>query len=235
MPLGETLPFLSEQHSLQNGRFVHSGDAAQERASCIATDAGVQSGRLDFSETCAADETQEGIIGIAFAPPLGETRTMATLTEDMKRLVRQQRLGFYATVCEDGSPNLSPKGTTYVLDDDHLFFADIRSPQTVANIRRGSLVEINVVDPLTRKGYRFKGLGAVHDPGTTLFADGIEQLREAGSTLVDRVKAIVVIEVREARQLVSPVYDDGTLTEAEIIRRYRAHFASLDAGAAADS
>jgi predicted pyridoxine 5'-phosphate oxidase superfamily flavin-nucleotide-binding protein len=66
---------------------------------------------------------------------------MAILTEDMKRVIREQRLAFYATVCEDGSPNLSPKGTTYVLDDDHLFFADIRSPQTVANIRRGSLVE----------------------------------------------------------------------------------------------
>ena len=37
---------------------------------------------------------------------------MAILTEDMKRLVREQGLGFYATVCEDGSPNLSPKGTT---------------------------------------------------------------------------------------------------------------------------
>ena len=71
---------------------------------------------------------------------------MAILTEDMKRLVREQGLGFYATVCEDGSPNLSPKGTTRVWDDDHLFFADIRSPQTVANIRRGSLVEINVVE-----------------------------------------------------------------------------------------
>ena len=39
---------------------------------------------------------------------------MAILTDDMKRLIREQRLGFYATVCEDGSPNLSPKGTTYV-------------------------------------------------------------------------------------------------------------------------
>ena len=68
---------------------------------------------------------------------------MAILTDDMKRVIREQRLGFYATVCEDGSPNLSPKGTTFVLDDDHLFFADVRSPQTVANIRRGSLVEVN--------------------------------------------------------------------------------------------
>ena len=37
---------------------------------------------------------------------------MAILTEDMKRVVREQRLGCYARVCEDGSPNLSPEGTT---------------------------------------------------------------------------------------------------------------------------
>jgi uncharacterized protein len=72
---------------------------------------------------------------------------VAILTDDMKRVVREQRLGFHATVCDDGTPNLSPKGTTAVWDDDHLFFAHIHSAQTVENIRRGSLVEINVVDP----------------------------------------------------------------------------------------
>ena len=91
---------------------------------------------------------------------------MGRLTEDIKRVVREQRLGFYATVCEDGSPNLSPKGTTFVLDDEHLLFADIRSPQTVENVRRGSQVEVNVVDPLVRKGYRFKGPAEVHEPGS---------------------------------------------------------------------
>src|SRR5512146_2371619 len=107
---------------------------------------------------------------------------MAILTDDMQRVVREQRLGFYATVCEDGSPNLSPKGTTYVLDDDHLLFADIRSPQTVANIRRGSPVEVNVVDPFVRKGYRFKGPAEIHEPGTSRYAEGVERLHEAGSS-----------------------------------------------------
>ena len=32
---------------------------------------------------------------------------MGILTEDMKRVVREQRLGFIATVCADGTPNLS--------------------------------------------------------------------------------------------------------------------------------
>jgi predicted pyridoxine 5'-phosphate oxidase superfamily flavin-nucleotide-binding protein len=152
---------------------------------------------------------------------------MAILTEDMKRVIREQRLGFYATVCEDGSPNLSPKGTTYVLDDDHLFFADIRSPQTVANIRRGSLVEVNVVDPLVRKGYRFKRPGEIHDCGTSRYAEGIERLRDGGSTLVDRVKAIVVIEVREARAVVSPAYDQGTVSEADMISTFWGRFNRL--------
>ena len=35
----------------------------------------------------------------------------AVLTEDMKRVVREQRLGFVATVGPDGTPSLSPKGT----------------------------------------------------------------------------------------------------------------------------
>jgi hypothetical protein len=48
---------------------------------------------------------------------------MGILSDDMKRLVRDQRLGYIATVCPDGTPNLSPKGTTAVWDDDHLVFA----------------------------------------------------------------------------------------------------------------
>jgi uncharacterized protein len=133
---------------------------------------------------------------------------MAILTDDMKRLVREQRLGFYATVCDDGSPNLSPKGSTFVLDDDHLFFAEVRSPQTVANIRHGSLVEVNVVDPVARTGYRFKGPAAIHEAGTSRFAEGVERLRETGSPLADRVRAIVVVEVREARALTVPAAED---------------------------
>jgi uncharacterized protein len=84
---------------------------------------------------------------------------MGILTDDMKRVVGGKRLGYIATVCPDGTPNLSPKGTTAVWDDDHLMFADIRSPQSVRNIEYNPSVEVNVVDPLVRKGYRFNGRG----------------------------------------------------------------------------
>jgi uncharacterized protein len=39
---------------------------------------------------------------------------MGILTDDMKRLVDEQKLAFHASFCPDGSPNLSPKGSTRV-------------------------------------------------------------------------------------------------------------------------
>ena len=81
---------------------------------------------------------------------------VSILTDDMRRMLQEQQLGFIATVCPDGTPNLSPKGTTSVWDDEHLVFADICSPNTIANLRQNPAVEINVVDIVSRKGYRFK-------------------------------------------------------------------------------
>src|SRR3989442_14951289 len=79
------------------------------------------------------------------------------LTPDMKRVINEQRLAFVATVCPDGTPNLSPKGTIAAFDDEHLMFADIRSPGTIRNLQENPSTEINIVDQFCRKGYRFKG------------------------------------------------------------------------------
>jgi hypothetical protein len=59
---------------------------------------------------------------------------MGILTADMRRVIAEQKLGFVATVSRDGTPNLSPKGTMLVLDDDRIMFAEIRSPATIANL-----------------------------------------------------------------------------------------------------
>ena len=153
---------------------------------------------------------------------------MGILTDDMQRVVREQRLGFHATVGADGTPNLSPKGTTAVWDGDHLFFAHIRSPQTVENVRRGSLVEVNVVDPFSRKGYRFKGPAVIYEPGTDGFATGVDRLHQEGFTTPrERIKAIVVIEVRQAHAVVSPAYDDGSRDEPAITKAWQEHLARL--------
>jgi uncharacterized protein len=149
------------------------------------------------------------------------------LTPDMQRVVLEQRLGFVATVSPDGAPNLSPKGTTTVFDDEHLVFADVASPNTVANIRANPQVEINVVDPIVRKGYRFKGVATVHLPDDEMYEEGIAALRAHGSTTArDRINTIVVVEVMSASALVSPAYDDGT-AESEIVARWLRHYTDL--------
>jgi predicted pyridoxine 5'-phosphate oxidase superfamily flavin-nucleotide-binding protein len=152
---------------------------------------------------------------------------MGILTDDMKRIVREQRLGYIATVCPDGTPNLSPKGTTAVWDDDHLMFADIRSPQSVQNIERNPSVEINVVDPLVRKGYRFKGQGVVHR-SDELFQRGCQMYREAGASneVTDKIRGVVLIRVERALPLTSPAYDRGG-TEEQVKDRWRRYWRKL--------
>ena len=132
---------------------------------------------------------------------------MAKLSEEMKKLVERQRLGFVATVCPDGTPNVSPKGTVCVLDDEHLIFADIRSPGTVSNLRANPNVEVNVVDHFVRKGYRFKGTARVLDSGAD-FDRRVAFFSDRG--LFDapgRIRAIVIVRVDQARPLISPGYD----------------------------
>jgi uncharacterized protein len=150
------------------------------------------------------------------------------LTDDMKRVVNQQRLAFVATVCPDNTPNLSPKGTIAVLDDDHLVFANIRSPQTIANLRRNSAIEINVVDPMVRKGYRFKGTATVVESGARY-----EEVTAffAARGVSNRIREIVVIKVEHALSVISPAYDLG-LSEAEIREGWERHFEAIKRGAA---
>ena len=148
---------------------------------------------------------------------------MGILTDDMRRVVRQQRLGFVATVCPDGTPNLSPKGTTTIWDDDHLVFADICSPGTVENLHHNPVCEINVVDPVSRKGYRFKGTASLHREGA-LFDDVVSFYRNRGT--VSPIHTIVLVRVERALPLISPAYDTG-LSEDAVRARWLSYWDML--------
>ena len=74
---------------------------------------------------------------------------MAKLDADMQSLVRRTILCFAATINGDGSPNLSPKSTLIVHDDDHLLFSNMASTRTVASATRPR-IEINCVDIFSR-------------------------------------------------------------------------------------
>jgi hypothetical protein len=151
---------------------------------------------------------------------------MFRLGDEMKQFVLEQRLGYHATVCPDGTPNLSHKGTTSVYDDEHLFFADIRSPRTTANLRLNPAIDVNVVDVFTRRGYRFKGTATIHEDDE-VYEHGLELLRERGYQASEsRVRAIVLIRVEHAEPVTSPAYDVGQ-TEAELVEHYIDYYVGL--------
>ena len=151
---------------------------------------------------------------------------MGILTADMQRVVREQRLGFVATVCPDGTPNLSPKGTTTVWDDDHLIFANIRSPGTLANLRANPAVEVNVVDPILRKGYRFKGTATIERAGSVFDrAMALFRSLDVNNPITD----VVLIRVERALPVDSPAYDLG-LTEDEVRARWERYWRELRLG-----
>lgn len=125
---------------------------------------------------------------------------MAQLTQEMKDLVAAQQC-FIATVNADGTPNVGPKRSTRVLDDEHLVFNEITGKQTWANIQRGSKVAIAVVDREKLQGYRFVGTPSAITSGE-LYERTVAMLQKAGITAP--LKAIVTVKVEKIYNLGMP-------------------------------
>ncbi|WP_326568857.1 pyridoxamine 5'-phosphate oxidase family protein [Amycolatopsis rhabdoformis] len=151
---------------------------------------------------------------------------MALITEDMRRIVEDAMLSYVATVRPDGAPNLSPKGSVRVYDDEHLAFMDMASPGTVANLRRDPRVEVNSIDVVRRRGYRFRGTAEVRDPGDavhTWLADWLLAANGPGYPF----HHAVVIHVDEIRPVLSPAYTFGEATEEELIPAWKARYSAI--------
>jgi predicted pyridoxine 5'-phosphate oxidase superfamily flavin-nucleotide-binding protein len=151
---------------------------------------------------------------------------MGIITSDMRAVIEAAHLCFAATVTPDGRPNLSPKGTIRVWDDDHLFFLDIASPGTRANLATNPLMEINVVEQLSRRGYRFFGRAELHG-GDAVFLEATKRVfGEEGARYP--VEAVVVLRVERAESLISPGYLH-VRTEEEMRASWRERRSDLDA------
>ena len=147
---------------------------------------------------------------------------MGLLTNEIKNFIEQQKLGYVATVSPDNTANLSPKGTISVWDDEHLVFADIKSPKTMANLEKNPSLEINVVDPITRKGYRFKGTGTILSSGQE-YDKIISYYGNIG--IKSKIGRVVLIKVSSVNNVTSPLYDLG-YTEEEIKKRWKEYYLS---------
>ena len=81
---------------------------------------------------------------------------MAKLTEEMKALVANQQ-PYIATASRDGVPNVGPKRSTKVVDDEHIVFYELTGKHTYENLKSNPRIAIAVVDPSKLQGFRFQG------------------------------------------------------------------------------
>jgi len=119
---------------------------------------------------------------------------VSKLSDKVKETIAEIRPGIIATASKDGKPNVSAKGSFRVLDDDHVVFADISSPRTIANLKENPQVSILVVHPKSMKGCRIWGKGEVLNSG--------ELFDEMSKEFADRnlkVNHVVKVTVEETQ------------------------------------
>ncbi len=147
---------------------------------------------------------------------------MSHLTDEMKNMLKANTFGFVATVCPDNTPNLSPKGTCVVIDDNHIAFSNLRSPTTVSNITSNPAMEVNFSDLFARKAFRAKGTAEYFEKGTSGFKDLLPHF-QVWEDLIPMMDGIVKLKIGSAKLILSPSYDIG-LTEEGLREHWKKHY-----------
>lgn len=148
---------------------------------------------------------------------------MSLITPEIKNFLEKNKLGFVATVNSNGIPNVSPKGTIISWNADTLAFVDIRSPDTINNLKNNPNIEINVIDPLLRKGYLFSGTCSILHDGE-LFNEISIHYRNIGVTSM--IKSIILVSLSKVSSVISPLYDTG-VSEIDMKSKWKNHFENM--------
>ena len=136
------------------------------------------------------------------------------LTDDMKTLIRNHSAGMVATVNTDGTPAVSPKATFLILSDTQLVFSNIRSPNTVQNIKNRPNVEVCFIDLVLRKSARITGR-AEYIEKDEAEPQWIGKFEQVYGDYLDTMSGFVLINIMESEMILSPAYDLG-ISENEL-------------------
>ncbi len=128
------------------------------------------------------------------------------LSAEMKQLISDHSAGMVATINDTGAPSVSPKATFVIIDDGTIAFGNIRSPGTVANLRKRPSVEVCFIDVLTRKAVRVTGTATIVEKAEA-DTDLAAAFDSVWTQYVPHMSAFVVIAVSAAELSLSPAYD----------------------------
>src|SRR5512136_772284 len=117
---------------------------------------------------------------------------MPKLTREMKTMFEQQ-LSVIATAGKDGTPNIGPKGSMYVFDDETLTYSEGTGQKTLKNLQQNPKVAVMVVDREKTDGYQVKGTAELLSSG-----DFFEQVaKKQKERKMPRPKSDVKIRIEE--------------------------------------
>ena len=122
---------------------------------------------------------------------------MAKITEEIKEMVKGQQ-AYVATASPDGTPNVAPKGTVEILDDEHIIYSEIAGKHTWANVQKNPKVAIIAGDISKLQCLRFSGPAEIITEGE-LVEKGKEKMAKMG---MPAPQAVIKVKVEE-------IYDCG--------------------------
>ena len=122
---------------------------------------------------------------------------MAKLTEEMKALIASQQ-AYVGTASAAGKPSIALKGSTKVLDDEHITFFEMTGGRTWGNVQKNPWVVIVVADRGKMQGYRFEGSAEIISVGPMY--EEAQKLAEAMKIPVPP-KAAIKVKVEEIYNL----------------------------------
>ena len=117
---------------------------------------------------------------------------MVKLTSEMKAMFESQ-LAVIATVSKDGAPNVGPKGSMHVVDDETLAYAESKGAKTLRNLQENPKVAVLVVDREKGAGYQVKGKAELLSSGD--FFEKVAKRQEERKR--PRPKQVVRIKINE--------------------------------------
>lgn len=121
---------------------------------------------------------------------------MAKITAEMKEMIEKHQC-FIATSDKNGVPCAGPKGSTRVLDDETIAFAEIVGGKTYSNLAANPVAAVVVTDRNALAGYRFLGTAEMETSGLVYEAFA-ERIKKMG---LPNPRAVVKIKVEEIYDL----------------------------------
>jgi predicted pyridoxine 5'-phosphate oxidase superfamily flavin-nucleotide-binding protein len=103
------------------------------------------------------------------------------------------KVAWVATASKSGVPNLAPKGTLAVLDDETLVFADLFIGKTSQALAENPNVAVAVVDPAGPAGYQIKGVAEALTSGPVY--DAVAAKVKAALPQLGAPKSVIKIAV----------------------------------------